>query len=109
MVSWLFLGVCLVGAALVWNVFRPIRAGARLSAVSFFLGWLTGELALHHVFWQAVATAGFVAFGALAAWPGGLGLGIALASSGRGSSRPSRSARPASSACAASATAAPRR
>lgn len=80
MVSWLFLGVCLVGAALVWNVFRPIRAGARLSAVSFFLGWLTGELALHHVFWQAVATAGFVAFGALAAWPGGLGLGIALAS-----------------------------
>ena len=80
MVSWLFLLVCLVGAALVWNVFRPLRTGARLSAVSFFLGWLTGELALHHVFWQGVATAVFIALGALDAWPGRLGLGIALAS-----------------------------
>lgn len=80
MVSWLFLLVCLAGAGLVWNVFRPLRAGVRLSAVSFFLGWLTGELALHHIFWQAVATAGFLAFGALDAWPGWLGLGIAVAS-----------------------------
>lgn len=80
MVAWLFLLVCLVGAALVWNVFRPLHAGARLSAVSFFLGWLTGELALHHVFWQAVATAVFVALGALDAWPGRLGLAIAFAS-----------------------------
>jgi acetyl esterase/lipase len=80
MASWLFLFVCLVGAALVWNVFRPIRGGARLSAVSFFLGWLTGELALHHVFWQGIATLVFVAFGALDAWPGRLGLAIALVS-----------------------------
>lgn len=80
MVSWLFLLVCLVGAALVWNVFRPLRAGARLSAVSFFLGWLTGELALHHILWQGVATAAFVALGALDAWPGWLGLGVALVS-----------------------------
>lgn len=75
--SWLFLLVCAVGAALVWNVFFPLRAGVRLSALSFFLGWLTGELALHHVFWQAVATAGFAAFGALEHWPGRLGLAIA--------------------------------
>jgi acetyl esterase/lipase len=80
MVSWLFLAVCLVGAGLVWNVFRPIRAGARLSAVSFFLGWLTGELALHHILWQGVATVVFVALGALDAWPGRLGLGIAVVS-----------------------------
>ncbi|MCL4683135.1 alpha/beta hydrolase [Myxococcota bacterium] len=77
MTSWLFLLVCVIGAALVWNVFRPIRAGARLSAVSFFLGWLTGELALHHILWQGIATAVFVALGALDAWPGRLGLGIA--------------------------------
>lgn len=82
MASWLFLLVCLVGAGLAWNVFRPIRAGARLSAGSFFLGWLTGELALHHVFWQGVATAVFVALGALDAWPGRLGLGIAVLSWG---------------------------
>jgi acetyl esterase/lipase len=80
MASWTFLLVCLAGAALVWNVFRPIRAGARLSALSFFLGWLTGELALHHVFWQAIATVVFVALGALDDWPGKLGLGIALVS-----------------------------
>jgi len=80
MTSWLFLLVCLAGAALVWNVFRPIRAGARLSAVSFFLGWLTGELALHHILWQGVATVVFVAMGALDAWPGRVGLAIAIAS-----------------------------
>lgn len=80
MASWLLLLVSLVGAGLVWNVFRPIRRGPRLSAVSFFLGWLTGEFALHHVFWQGVATAGFVAAGALTSWPGVLGLGIAVAS-----------------------------
>lgn len=80
MVSWLFLLVCLAGAALVWNVFRPIRGGARLSAASFFLGWLEGELALHHIAWQGIATVVFVALGALEAWPGRLGLGIAVAS-----------------------------
>jgi len=78
--SWLFLLVCLVGAGLVWNVYRPIRAGARLSAVSFFLGWLTGELALHHILWQGVATVVFVALGALDRWPGWLGLAIAAVS-----------------------------
>ncbi len=80
MVSWLFLAVSLVGAALVWNVFRPLRAGARLSAVSFFVGWLTGELALHHILWQGVATLVFLALGALESWPGWLGLAVALVS-----------------------------
>jgi acetyl esterase/lipase len=78
--SWLLLLVCLLGAGLVWNVFYPLRAGARLSAVSFFLGWLSGELALHHIFWQAIATAIFVALGALDAWPGRLGLAVAVVS-----------------------------
>lgn len=80
--SWMFLLVCLVGAALVWNVYRPIRRGARLSAVSFFVGWLTGELALHHIFWQGAATLVFAALGALDGWPGRLGLGIAVVSWG---------------------------
>ena len=79
MASWLFLAVCLVGAWLVWNVHRPVR-GPRSSAPSFFLGWLTGELGIHHIFWQAVATVGFAWAGALEAWPGRLGLLVAVVS-----------------------------
>ena len=79
MASWLFLAVCLVGALLVWNVYRPV-GGPRSSAPSFFLGWLTGELGIHHIFWQAVATVGFAWAGALEAWPGQLGLLVAVAS-----------------------------
>jgi acetyl esterase/lipase len=79
MVSWIFLLVCLVGAGLVWNVYRP-RNGRYSAPPSFFLGWLTGELGLHHIFWQAVATLLFVLAGALDAWPGKLGLALALAS-----------------------------
>jgi acetyl esterase/lipase len=79
MVSWIFLFVCLIGAALVWNAYHP-RNGEYTSPPSFFLGWLTAELALHHVFWQAVATVLFVWAGALEAWPGKLGLVVAVAS-----------------------------
>ena len=74
MAGWLFLGVTLIGAALVWNVYRPSFANARLGFVSFFLGWLEAELALHHVLWQGVATVGFVAAGALESPAGKLGL-----------------------------------
>ena len=47
---------------------------------SFFAGWLTSELAVHHIAWQAVATAIFVAAGALAEWPGRVGLAVTLCS-----------------------------
>lgn len=80
MVPWIFLLVSLVGAALVYNVYRPIRGGARVSALSFFVGWLTGELALHHIGWQAVATVVFVAFGALDGAAGWIGLAVTLVS-----------------------------
>jgi hypothetical protein len=76
---WIFLFVCLVGAGLVWNAYYP-RSGAYAGPPSFFLGWLTSELALHHIFWQAVATVLFVWAGALEAWPGKLGLVVALGS-----------------------------
>ena len=79
MVSWAFLLVCLVGAWLVWNVYHPLD-GRFSAGPSFVLGWLTGELGIHHIFWQAVATVAFVAAGALEAWPGRIGLGLAFAS-----------------------------
>lgn len=77
---WLFLFVSLVGAWFTFNVYRPMYAAPRRATVSFFAGWLTSELAAHHIAWQAVATAVFVWLGALQAWPGWLGLLITAVS-----------------------------
>jgi acetyl esterase/lipase len=77
---WAFLAVTLVGAAFTFNAYLPLRRQGILSIPSFFAGWLTGELAVHHFAWQVVATVFFVGAGALSAWPGWLGLGITLAS-----------------------------
>jgi len=78
--SWLFLLVSLVGAWLTYNTFRPTYAPPRRAAISFFAGWLTSELALHHIAWQVLATLVFARWGALHAWPGKLGLLVTLAS-----------------------------
>jgi acetyl esterase/lipase len=76
----LFLLLSLWGAWFTWNTYRPIHRPAPLAAISFFAGWITSELALHHLLWQAAATVGFVWWGALDAWPGRLGLAITIAS-----------------------------
>ena len=77
---WIFLFVSAIGAWFTYNAYRPVYAGARRAAISFFTGWLTTELALHHIAWQAVMTLIFVRAGALHAWPGRLGLIVTLAS-----------------------------
>jgi hypothetical protein len=79
-VSWLFLAAALWGAWFTWNAYRPIYRPAGLATVSFFAGWLTTELALHHILWQLVFTVGFVWAGALAAWPGWIALALVVAS-----------------------------
>ena len=78
--SWLYLFVSLVGAWFTYNAFRPLYVPPRLATLSFFAGWLTTELASHHIAWQAVATLVFIPLGALHAWPGRLGLLITLIS-----------------------------
>lgn len=78
--SWAFLAVSIWGAWFTWNTWRPSKPRSAVSVPSFFAGWLTSELAAHHVAWQAVATVVFVAMGALSAWPGWVGLGITLLS-----------------------------
>lgn len=78
--AWLFLAGSLWGAWFTWNAYRPIADRPRLAVLSFFAGWLTTELALHHIAWQAVLTAGFIAAGALRHWPAWIGLGVTLAS-----------------------------
>jgi len=76
----IFLAVSALGALLTWNAHYPRPAGTYLGLPSFIFGWLTAELAVHHVAWQVVATGVFVAFGALEAWPGWMGLGLSITS-----------------------------
>ena len=87
MVPWLFLAVTVVGAWFTYNAFRPMAGRGPLSVLSFFAGWLTTELAVHHLAWQAVMTGVFVWAGALHAWPGVAGLALTLAYSA-GPARP---------------------
>ena len=80
MISVLFLVASLVGAWFTFNAFNPMLKQRHGAVISFFAGWLTAELALHHIAWQVLATLVFVALGALGAWPGKLALLISLAS-----------------------------
>jgi acetyl esterase/lipase len=77
---WIFLAVSLIGAAFTWNAWYPSRSWRVLRVPSFFAGWLTSELAAHHIAWQAIATVIFVAAGALAEWPGRVGLAVTICS-----------------------------
>jgi acetyl esterase/lipase len=79
-VPWLFLAASLVGAWFTYNAFRPMGGASRRALLSFLAGWLTTELVLHHLAWQAAMTALFVLAGALRAWPGVLGLAVTLVS-----------------------------
>ncbi len=74
MAGWIFLFVSLVGLAFSASTLVRSRSLGLLSAPYFFSAWITGELALHHIAWQAAATVVFAAFGALATAPGVLGL-----------------------------------
>jgi len=80
LLAWLFLAVSLVGAVFTLNAFIPVRRVPALFVPSFFGSWLTAELALHHIVWQAIATVLFVQLGALSRWPGLVGMGITVAS-----------------------------
>ena len=75
----IFLVVSLIGLAYTINAFKPARVEV-LSVFTFVSGWLTSELPIHNLVWQAVATVVFVAFGALRSWPGWLGLAVTAVS-----------------------------
>ena len=77
---WIWLAATTVGAWFTFNVFRPMRWPAPLAGVSFFAGWLTAELAIHHLLWQLVATLAFAWAGAIRGWPGGVGLALTAGS-----------------------------
>jgi acetyl esterase/lipase len=77
-VPYVYLAVTVVGAVSVALAYRPIRREP-LTLVSFVLASWTSELALQNIVWQMLATALFVAFGALDGWAGWLGLAFAVA------------------------------
>ncbi len=78
--SWAFLAVSLVGAWFTYNAHRPPRWPATWATACFFAGWLTVELAAHHLVWQFMAACAFAYAGALDAWPGWLALLLCLIS-----------------------------
>ncbi len=73
---WLLLAWGVVALLLGANVLRPVRAPGGVAIVSFFAGWLVGELALHAIVLQASLAAALVLAGALATWPGVAGLAM---------------------------------
>ncbi|MGD0524345.1 MAG: alpha/beta hydrolase [Polyangiaceae bacterium] len=76
--SWTLLAVGVLGFLLAVNVLAPTRAPGGVAVVSFFAGWLVGELAVHALLGQLVLVAVLSWLGALAAWPGLAGAGLSL-------------------------------
>jgi acetyl esterase/lipase len=87
-VPWLFLGAATLGALFTLNALRPVKRYWLLRGAGFFASWFTGELAPHHIFWQAIAAGAFVwagaasASGGEAAWAGWAAFGLLAASWG---------------------------
>jgi acetyl esterase/lipase len=75
-----FLVASIVGLGFTVNALRPRRRPVIFLGFSFFSAWLTTELAIFHLAWQLVATAAFVAAGALGSWPGLVGLSLTCVS-----------------------------
>lgn len=61
----LFLMFALIAGWSTWNLYKPVTDHPRLCVVSFLVGWLTGELALHHIAWQVLLVFLFIWNGAL--------------------------------------------
>lgn len=75
-----FLVASIIGALNTANARRPLKRDGRAGVLGFMPGWLTSEMPLHAIGWQALATAAFVRKGALRSLPGLLGMGVSAAS-----------------------------
>lgn len=78
--SWAYLVAAAIVLLFTLNAHFPVKRFWLLQLPAFLSSWMTGELARHHLFWQIVGSAVFVSAGALGAWPGWVGLGLALLS-----------------------------
>lgn len=75
-----YLAASAVGALNTANARQPLTRRGRGAVACFFPGWLTSEMPLHAIGWQALATLGFAGRGALRSPSGLVGLGISFGS-----------------------------
>lgn len=76
--AWGYLAGALIGLWFTVQAWRPVQLPRLLAIPSFFAGWLTNELVLHHYAWQLVMTGVFVRFGALGHPAGWIALAVTL-------------------------------
>lgn len=74
MLPWLLLALTGAGLLSTLNAMWPRRRPAWLAVASFFPAWLVAELPLHALAFQLLGAAALVGLGALATWPGWVGL-----------------------------------
>lgn len=70
----LFFLFVLLLAWLAWNLHNPSYQNPRMAVASWLAGWLTGELAPHFIFWQAVILVVFALFSSFRGFLDALGL-----------------------------------
>lgn len=75
-----YLVACIAGVALTVNAWRPLRWPSMLALASGMLGWLTTELALHHLAVQALLAGWAIHEGALSSIPGAAAVVATVAS-----------------------------
>ena len=78
----IFLAVATLGLLFSASAWLPARRIGPFAIVYMMSGWLTGELALQHVAWQALATLGFAVAGAFESPLGIAGLALTFVSWG---------------------------
>ena len=70
MAAFVFFIFSLLCLAMAFNVLRPQYSHPKGIAVSFLLGWLSGELAMHVIVFQVTVAFLFVCFGVIDSfWP----------------------------------------
>jgi acetyl esterase/lipase len=74
-----FLSALLFGW-LAYNLYHPVYRQVQIATLSFVLGWLTGELALHQILLQAALLFLFIWAGAVDGFSGAIGFAIYAAS-----------------------------
>jgi acetyl esterase/lipase len=63
---------------LAYNLYSPIYNNSKGATASFFAGWLTAELAIHHIVWQVILVSLFIWGGAISGFFGALGFFICI-------------------------------
>jgi acetyl esterase/lipase len=64
---------------LAYNLYSPIYSNQKGAVFSFLAGWLTAELAIHHIIWQVILVALFIWNDAVVGFLGALGFVICVA------------------------------